>query len=224
MNDDFDIRGYLARKAADMIFTGGFMLLSSSWTSATFSEVVYLMLLTCPTNVRRYNSFIVVETTGDKLSGSTGFNDVAGYICGKNSKEKIPVTTPVFTQLFDPDMSTISIQIILPLEKRFDRVSLLNTIVSENGNGLLIFLPEPSQEAINLRKVEGGIAAVVKFSGKPTEEIVREKEKALRAALARDGLKPKLGHLLARYNDPGGTWSFVMRNEVLIWLEEFSAD
>ncbi|KAK6945037.1 Protein of unknown function DUF2358 [Dillenia turbinata] len=157
--------------------------------------------------VRRYNSFIVVETTGNKLSGSTGFNDVAGYIFGKNStKEKIPMTTPVFTQAFDLDMSKISIQIVLPLEKD------------------LTSLPEPSQEAINLRKVEGGIAAVVKFSGKPTEEIVREKERALRAAVARDGLKPTLGCLLARYNDPGRTWSFVMRNEVLIWLEEFSLD
>lgn len=28
--------------------------------------------------VRKYSPFIVVETDGDKLSGSTGFNDVAG--------------------------------------------------------------------------------------------------------------------------------------------------
>jgi len=28
--------------------------------------------------VRQYDPFIVVETNGDKLSGSTGFNDVAG--------------------------------------------------------------------------------------------------------------------------------------------------
>ncbi|KAK6248463.1 hypothetical protein QUC31_020028 [Theobroma cacao] len=143
--------------------------------------------------VRKYTPFIVVETDGDKLSGSTGFNTVAGYIFGKNSTmEKIPMTTPVFTQALDPELSEVSIQIVLPLEKDISS------------------LPNPSQETVNLRKVEGGIAAALKFSGKPTEEVVREKEKALRSSLIRDGLKPKKGCLLARYNDPGRTWSFTM--------------
>ncbi|KDP32346.1 hypothetical protein JCGZ_13271 [Jatropha curcas] len=157
--------------------------------------------------VREYAPFIVVETRGDKLSGSSGFNDVAGYIFGKNSTmEKIPMTTPVFTQANDSELSKVSIQIVLPFEKE------LNS------------LPDPNQEKLSLRKVEGGTAAVLKFSGKPTEDIVREKEKELRSSLVKDGLKPKIGCLLARYNDPGRTWSFTMRNEVLIWLEEFSLE
>ncbi|KAL5771327.1 hypothetical protein ACOSP7_015481 [Xanthoceras sorbifolium] len=155
--------------------------------------------------VRKYTPFVVVETNGDKLSGSTGFNNVAEYIFGKNSTtEKIPMTTPVFTQAYDAALSKISIQIVLPPEKDISS------------------LPDPNQETVTLRKVEGGIAAVLKFSGKPTEDIVREKEKALRSSLIRDGLRHKTGCLLARYNDPGRTWSFTMRNEVLIWLEEFS--
>ncbi|KAJ9163156.1 hypothetical protein P3X46_022855 [Hevea brasiliensis] len=157
--------------------------------------------------VRKYAPFIVVETRGDKLSGSTGFNDVAGYIFGKNStKEKIPMTTPVFTQANDVELSKVSIQIVLPLEKEFSS------------------LPDPNEEKISLRKVEGGIAAVLKFSGKPTDDIVREKEKVLRSSLVKDGLKPMIGCLLARYNDPGRTRTFTMRNEVLIWLEEFSLE
>ncbi|KAK2646072.1 hypothetical protein Ddye_021267 [Dipteronia dyeriana] len=165
--------------------------------------------------VRKYTPFVVVETNGDKLSGSTGFNDVTGYIFGKNSTtEKIPMTIPVFTQAYDAALSRVSIQVVLPAEKDISS------------------FPDPNQETVNLRKVEGGIAAVLKFSGKPTEDIVCEKEKALRSSLIRDGLKPKTGCLLARYNDPGRTWSFTMyicfvivvlkRNEVLIWLEEFS--
>ncbi|XP_020588147.1 uncharacterized protein LOC110029974 [Phalaenopsis equestris] len=155
--------------------------------------------------VRKYASFLVAETKGDKLSGSSGFNDVAGYIFGKNSTmEKIPMTTPVFTQAKDAALSEVSIQIVLPKDK-------------ENSN-----LPEPSLETISLRKVEGGFAAAVKFSGRPTEDAVRQKEKELRSALIEAGLKPMRGCMLARYNDPGRTWSFIMRNEVLIWLEEFS--
>uniref|UniRef100_A0A6M2F839 SOUL heme-binding protein n=1 Tax=Populus davidiana TaxID=266767 RepID=A0A6M2F839_9ROSI len=143
--------------------------------------------------VRKYSPFIVVEANGDKLSGSNGFNDVTGYIFGKNSTmEKIPMTTPVFTQANDAGLSKVSIQIVLPLEKD------------------LSSLPNPNQETISIRKVEGGIAAVDKFSGKPTEAIVYQKEKALRSCLLKDGLKPKMGCLLARYNDPGRTWEFIM--------------
>ncbi|KAK9947633.1 hypothetical protein M0R45_003248 [Rubus argutus] len=157
--------------------------------------------------VRKYSPFIVVEGSADKLSGSAGFNDVTGYIFGKNSKmEKIPMTTPVFTEASDAEFSKVSIKVCLPLDKD------------------LSSLPDPNAETISLKKMEEGIAAVLKFSGKPTEDVVREKEKWLRSSLIRDGLKPKTGCMLARYNDPGRTWSFVLRNEVLIWLEEFTLD
>ncbi|XP_061352561.1 uncharacterized protein LOC133297431 [Gastrolobium bilobum] len=157
--------------------------------------------------IRQYNPFIVVETNGNKLSGSTGFNDIAGYIFGKNSTtEKIPMTTPVFTQATDAELSKVSIQIVLPIDKETRS------------------LPNPNQETVSLRKVEGGIAAVVKFSGKPVEGVVRKKEKTLRSNVIKDGLKPQIGCLLARYNDPGRTWTFIMRNEVLIWLDDFSLD
>ncbi|KAL0905799.1 hypothetical protein M5K25_024238 [Dendrobium thyrsiflorum] len=156
--------------------------------------------------VRKYASFLVAETKADKLSGSSGFNDVAGYIFGKNSTmEKIPMTTPVFTQANDAELSEVSIQIVLPMDKELSN------------------LPEPSLETISLRKV-GGIAAAIKFSGRPTEDVVRQKEKELRSALIQAGLNPIRGCVLARYNDPGRTWSFIMRNEVLIWLKEFSLD
>ncbi|KAJ0442591.1 putative SOUL heme-binding protein [Helianthus annuus] len=157
--------------------------------------------------VRKYSPFVIVETQSDKLAGNTGFNDVAGYIFGKNSRvEKIPMTTLVFTQAFDLEMSKMSIQIVLPSEKDINS------------------LPDPNKENVSIRSVEGRFAAVLKFSGKPTEDIVREKEKLLRSSVLSDGLKPKDGCLLARYNDPGRTKSFMMRNEVLIWLEEFSLD
>jgi SOUL heme-binding protein len=70
-------------------------------------------------------------------------------------------------------------------------------------------LPAPIGEEVKIRKTEGSIVAVKKFSGKPTEEVVKSKEKDLRSALIKDGLKPEKGCLLARYNDPR-TSAFVM--------------
>ncbi|KAL9280083.1 putative SOUL hem-binding protein [Arabidopsis thaliana] len=160
--------------------------------------------------VRNYEPFIVVETIGDKLSGSSGFNNVAGYIFGKNSTmEKIPMTTPVFTQTTDTQLSSdVSVQIVIPSGKD------------------LSSLPMPNEEKVNLKKLEGGFAAAVKFSGKPTEDVVQAKENELRSSLSKDGLRAKKGCMLARYNDPGRTWNFIMsqRNEVIIWLEDFSLD
>ncbi|EOA22819.1 hypothetical protein CARUB_v10003537mg [Capsella rubella] len=158
--------------------------------------------------VRKYEPFIVVETDGDKLSGSSGFNNVAGYIFGKNSTtEKIPMTTPVFTQTTDAQVSAdVSVQIVIPSGKD------------------LSSLPMPNEEKIKLKQMEGGFAAAVKFSGKPTEDVVRAKEIELRKSLNKDGLRAKKGCMLARYNDPGRTWKFIMRNEVIIWLEDYSLD
>ncbi|CAL5053578.1 unnamed protein product [Urochloa decumbens] len=167
----------------------------------------YLILKrTAHYEVRSYAPFLIVEAKGDKLTGSSGFNNVTGYIFGKNaSSEKIPMTTPVFTQASDDTLSDVSIQIVLPMNKD------LNS------------LPAPNTEAVTLRKVEGGIAAVKKFSGRPKEEIVLQKEKDLRSQLLKDGLKPQQGCLLARYNDPR-TKSFLMRNEVLIQLNDFALE
>lgn len=44
------------------------------------------------------------------------------YIFGKNSStEKIPMTTPVFTQAVDDKLSKVSIQIVLPMDKELGK-------------------------------------------------------------------------------------------------------
>ncbi|KAI3906289.1 hypothetical protein MKW92_004052 [Papaver armeniacum] len=79
-----------------------------------------------------------------------------------------------------------------------------------------------NSEELTLKRVEEGFAVVSNFSGNPTEEIIIKQNKKLRRALLRDGLKPKETFLLARYKDSSGKYK--MRNEVLIWLEEFRLD
>ncbi|CAH9089434.1 unnamed protein product [Cuscuta epithymum] len=203
----------------ELVFTGTSVMTVNPETKKFISHVLryyktpdletpsyHILKRTSSYQVRKYYPFLVVETSGDTLSGSKGFNDVAGYIFGKNSaSEKMAMTTPVFTQALSDEKSKISIQIVLPSSKSMKS------------------LPTPN-EGVKLREIEGGIAAVSIFSGKPTENIVNEKEGSLRSRLIRSGLKPKPGCLLARYNDPDRTWEHIMRNEVLIWLEDFSMD
>ncbi|KAH9553797.1 hypothetical protein CY35_08G031600 [Sphagnum magellanicum] len=158
--------------------------------------------------VREYEPFIVVETEGDSLSGSKGFNAVAGYIFGKNDKEeKMKMTTPVFTEQIDQFSSSgVKIQIVLPLQNSLSE------------------LPVPLSEQVKVQQVERRAVAAIRFNGKPTEDLVQEKAKILTEELAKDGLRQKGGIVLARYNDPGRTFPLFMKNEVLACLEDFELD
>ncbi|KAG6552097.1 hypothetical protein Mapa_006406 [Marchantia paleacea] len=154
--------------------------------------------------VRQYEQFLVAETPSDELVGNKGFNEVAGYLFGKNTTgEKMKMTTPVFN-LSAGEGSQL--QFVLPLK------SELSTV------------PGPLSEQVKLRAVDKTFAAAVKFNGQTTEELIREKESKLRAAVINDGLQPEEGYLLARYNDPGRTKPFMRRNEVIIWLKDFSLE
>ncbi|KAL2610866.1 hypothetical protein R1flu_022558 [Riccia fluitans] len=151
--------------------------------------------------VRKYDQFLVAETPSDQVVGNNGFNEVAGYLFGKNTTgEKMKMTTPVFNQAAG---NKSSLQFVLPLNSKLSTV------------------PGPLSENVKLRAVEKSFAAAIKFNGQATEEVIREKESALRTALIKDGLQPEESYLLARYNDPGRTRPFMRRNEVIIWLQNF---
>jgi hypothetical protein len=71
-------------------------------------------------------------------------------------------------------------------------------------------LPAPEVEDVKIQQVEKRLAAALRFNGRPTLEVVEEKKKILEQALRKDGLKLKGTFGLARYNDPGQTWSTFM--------------
>lgn len=157
--------------------------------------------------VRDYEPFIVVETQGDRFTGSKGFKDVTNYIFGKNaSGERIHMTTPVLTKTSNDSQSDVYIQIVLPLQSQLSK------------------LPAPLVDSVKLREMPGGFMAAMRFSGLANEEEVMKMEKLLRSAITADGLNAKEGFMVARYNDPGRTWSFIMRNEVLISIEGFTME
>lgn len=157
--------------------------------------------------IRKYEPFIVVEAQADRLTGSKGFKNVTDYIFGNNSSgERIPMTTPVITSTSNNVMPDVSIQIVLPLQSK------------------LSSLPSPLPGTATLKEVSGGYMAAIKFNGETTEELVKNKEASLRSALTADGLSPRPGFMLARYNDPGRTWKWIRRNEVLITLDDFNLE
>ena len=79
-------------------------------------------------------------------------------------------------------------------------------------------LPAPLERTVQRAAVEGAVRAAASFAGIASDADAAAQEARLRAALLRDGLVPRPGFQLARYNDPG-TPPWARRNEVLIDLE-----
>lgn len=158
--------------------------------------------------VRRYSDFMVAEVAmpaGSGAAGGDGFNELAGYIFGGNTrKSKMEMTTPVFSTAGQRDGSTGRMS--FPMENQY------GTNVDA--------LPVPDDERIERKVQEGAVFAALTFPGVPFDWEVASAERQLRGALLLDNLKPRDGYRLARYNDP-----FVLplfkRNEILIACEGF---
>ncbi|GBF95132.1 hypothetical protein Rsub_07716 [Raphidocelis subcapitata] len=154
--------------------------------------------------VRRMEGFLVADApmaAGAGPASGSGFNTLAGYIFGGNKeKESISMTTPVFSEVTEsgPQMSFV-------MESKYSDVSSL---------------PAPLDPRVKARAVAPKFVAAARFSGLAFDWEVDSAERALRAALLRDGIAPAMGYRLARYNDPTVLPPF-RRNEVLIDLPDF---
>jgi DNA gyrase inhibitor GyrI len=83
-------------------------------------------------------------------------------------------------------------------------------------------LPAPAGTDVHLSELPPRRMAVIRFSGRVTDELIAGKESELRAWLAAKGLTARAAPLYAYYNDPF-TPGFLRRNEVLIDLTDAPA-
>lgn len=160
--------------------------------------------------VRDYGDFLVAETDMGASAGPAnggGFNQLAGYIFGgNNAGERMEMTTPVFTRMRAEGEAGPSRSMQFVIEKKYGADPSM--------------LPAAADGSVQVRREQRRIVAAIKFPGIATNEDTVSAERELRAALLRDGLRPRAGYSLARYNDPS-TPGFLRRNEVLIELDGF---
>ncbi|MFD2110570.1 SOUL family heme-binding protein [Thiorhodococcus fuscus] len=168
-----------------------------------------------PFEVRDYPPLVVAEVTrkGDRQTAlSAGFSPLAGYIFAKEregervamtapvtqqSAERIAMTAPVTQSSTEP--GEWSVRFIMPA--RYDLASL----------------PAPASGDVRLEQIPARRTAVVRFSGRTTDTLIGEQERALRDWIAARGLRSLGEPVYAYYNDPF-TPGFLRRNEVMIEL------
>jgi hypothetical protein len=148
--------------------------------------------------LRSYAPFVVAETEVEgafENAGNAGFRVLFRYIDRGNARsESISMTAPV-TQRVSGAKAVVGF--VMPDSYTLDT------------------LPAPADDRIRMREVPARRVAAMRYSGTWSEARYREHEAALRAALAREGLRAVGEPIWARYNAPFVPW-FLRRNEVLI--------
>jgi effector-binding domain-containing protein len=166
--------------------------------------------------IRLYEPFIVAETLVDTSdfdeASNEGFRRLAGFIFGGNKMQrKIAMTSPVTTEQSQKIAMTAPVE----TEQRGSSVRIAFTMPSEFT---LETLPVPNDSRVTLRQVPARKLAVIRFSGRWTEENFREHSEELSAWIEKQGLKISGASSIARYNPPFVPF-FFRRNEVMIPVE-----
>jgi hypothetical protein len=149
--------------------------------------------------IRRYSRLIVARVDG---YGDDGFNILFNFITGSNQqKSNIAMTAPVVSEriaMTAPVLSeSSSLAFIMPKEYTLETT------------------PEPLDNRVQIVEVPERTVAALRFSGRWSDSIFKEKTKQLLKELESAGLKT-VGHAFSmRYNGPFTPW-FLRSNEVAI--------
>ena len=152
--------------------------------------------------VRKYVNTIQAQVSSpdsEDVSSSIHFREIANYIFGNNDKsQNISMTAPV--QTWSQNNETLM---------AFTMPSKLS----------LEELPEPNNNRVKLREIEGDIVAVLKFSWFSGDTKTKKLIQKLQDLIKIEGLKQKGNPKLAVYDNPMTTLPFARRNEIHLPIE-----
>ena len=166
--------------------------------------------------VRDYAPMIVaeVEATGEREEAITkGFSILADYIFGNNkSSSKVAMTAPVTQQ------ESRKIAMTAPVtQQNVDGKWQVRFMMPSNYN--LSSLPQPNNAAIQLNEVPSKRFVVIRFSGIPTESVLKKNLEKLQDHIRDEKIKTVTEPTYAFYNPP---WTLppMRRTEIMIEISK----
>ena len=147
--------------------------------------------------IRNYEPCVladVVVNSEYRTAGNIGFRPLVSYI----SQNQIAMTAPVIQE--EKVAGSWTVSFVMPADKNMEN------------------LPIPANSRVSLRESPEHYAAALRFSGITSGPKVKEKEKILREALAKVGIKTIGQVQIARFNPPW-TPGFLRHNEVILEIE-----
>lgn len=154
-----------------------------------------------------------VEVSGDRKEAiSEGFKTIADYIFGNNqSSDKVAMTAPVIQE------QSQTIAMTAPVIQEGDGKSWQVRFIMPSQYTLET-LPKPNNSSVKIVELPAKRFAVIRFSGVPDNDDLKEKTEQLTDWLKQNNLKTVGKPVYAFYNPPW-TLPFLRRNEVLIEIE-----
>ena len=150
--------------------------------------------------IRQYDRILLqsVKVRGDQYQSiRQGFRPLVRFIGGKDRDgDKISMTAPVIQSAGDSEDDWV---ISFSMPSKYDMANL----------------PAPQDSSIYTEDLEPMTAAVIKFSGKANEQILRNKTQTLLLWLEQAGYEVQSKPKYLFYNDPS-TPGFLRRNEVMV--------
>ena len=141
--------------------------------------------------IRKYPNRLVIET--NSVQGN-GFRKLFNYISGNNKEnEEIKMTVPVTQEIKNENMT---MQFYLPSKFNKDNA------------------PKPSDSDIKILNIEGGYYAVIKYSGRSSDQNFLKNKEILDKELKQDNVTVLSPPIRASYNSPF-TLPILKRNEVM---------
>jgi effector-binding domain-containing protein len=166
--------------------------------------------------IRQYGAMVLAETVVDGSYGQSSgqaFSRLAGYIFGKNrSKQKLSMTAPVIQEAKSEKLSMTT-----PVMQEKKGSSWTMSFVMPEGS-TLASLPVPLDPAVTFREVPAKRVAVIRYSGRHSENNLRNYADRLTAWLQKKGYRVLSAPRAASY-DPPWTIPMLRRNEVQIDVE-----
>ncbi len=162
--------------------------------------------------VRDYAPMIVaeVDTTGEREEAiGRGFSILADYIFGNNqSRSKVAMTAPVTQQPSQKIAMTAPVT-----QKSIDGKWQVRFMMPSSYD--LASLPQPNNAAIRIKEVAVKRFAVIRFSGIPSESVLKEKLKKLEAYIREEKVTTISDPTYAFFNPP---WTLppLRRTEIMI--------
>ena len=145
--------------------------------------------------IRKYSDRLVIET--NSIQGN-GFRKLFNYISGNNEQKKeIKMTVPVTQEVKN---GNTTMQFYLPSNFNEDNA------------------PKPSNSEIKILTIEGGYYAVIKYSGRSSDQNFLKNKDILEKKLKQDNITVLSPPIRASYNSPF-TLPMLKRNEVMYRID-----
>lgn len=164
--------------------------------------------------LREYGPILVaqVKVKGERYQAiNDGFKQLAGYIFGGNHVEKqIVMTAPVYQE-------PVNIQMTAPvIQQKISDEWIIRFVMPDNYT--LSTIPKPDNKNIAVLEIPATRYAVIRFSGRNTQENINAHEKLLEKYISDNHLKKNGEPSYAFYNPP---WilPFLRRNEIMIAVD-----